>query len=121
MGIARFLTTPCTIDTPSTDPGDVTIDEDGIPTIAAASVDTVCHMQPYTGREGEQVLGAEEADRAQRIWLPAGTVLRYTSTVTVGEDRYRVHGDPDRWTVGSANDHIDAVVIRVLRPGEGEP
>lgn len=121
MGISRFLTTACTITNPSTDPGDTSADAEGVPVVTATDVDTYCHLQPYsTGASdrGDLLLGAEEVRRARKVWVAAGTDLRYTSTVTIGNDRYTVAGDPDNWQVGSANDHIAAVLVRNLKPGE---
>jgi len=118
VAIARFFTVPCTITNPSQDPLDSDTDAEGVPEVAADEVDTYCHVQPYTVREGEAVLGVEEARRARRFWVAAGTEIRFTSSVTIGSDRFTVAGDPDNWNVGSANDHIEAVIVRQLRPGE---
>jgi hypothetical protein len=121
MSIARFLTTPCTITNPSTNPDDTSTDAEGIPSSALTTVDTLCHVQPYTtsaSDRGDLLLGGDEVRRARRAWFPANTDLRFTSTVTVGSDTYDVAGDPDTWQVGSTSDHIAAVLVRQLRPEE---
>lgn len=121
MSITRFLTTPCTIVTPSSDTADSTTDAEGVPVVTADTHETVCHLQPYTtsaSDTGDLLLGGDEVRRARRIWLPEGTDLRFTSTLTIGTDRYDVAGDPDAWNVGSGSDHIAAVLVRQLQPAE---
>ena len=117
MSIDRFFTTACTVTTPSPDEVDVTVDDDGVPTIASDTVDAVCHVQPYRSRRlDEFVLGREEASRARRVWFPADTELRYTSTVTISGEVFTIAGDPDSWLVGSANDHVAVIAVRQLAP-----
>ena len=123
MAITRFLTTPCTITNPSSDPVDSTTDEEGVPIVAADTIDTYCHLQPYSPNasdRGDVLLGGDQVRRARRAWFAEGTDLRFTSTVTIGADRFDVAGDPDNWNVGSVNDHVAAVLVRQLRPGESE-
>lgn len=121
MAISRFLTTPCTITTPSSDPADSDTDDDGVPIVADDDVETYCHLQPYSSSasdRGDLPLGGDEVRRARRAWFAEGTDIRFTSTVAIGTDRYDVAGDPDTWNVGSSSDHVAAVLVRQLRPGE---
>lgn len=120
--IDRFFTTACTITTPSSAPGDSTTDDEGVPVVAAVAVETFCHVQPYGAAASERgdllQLGRDEVRRARRFWVPTGTRIRHTSTVTIGDDRFSIIGDPDDWNVGSTGDHIACVIIRIVTPSE---
>lgn len=111
MSIDRFFTTAATVATPTT----ATADAEGVPTVSTATATVSVHVQPYTAQAGEQVLGVQEAERARRIWLPAGTTITARSTITVGAEVFEVRGDPKPWTVGSAQDHIAVVAVRSIR------
>lgn len=125
MAITRFFTTACTITTPSTTEADSTTDAEGVPTVDTSETETVCHLQPYGTTASDQgdllQLGRDEVRRARRAWFPAGTDVRFTSTITIGTDRFDIAGDPDTWSVGSTGDHVACVLVRHLSPGESAP
>lgn len=110
MSISRFFTVPVTITNPA---GSTTTDGEGVPTTPAPSTSVLGHVQPLGSQAAEdRQLGVEVAERARLVWFPAGTPITHRSTVAFGGDTYEVAGDPKRWSVGSANDHVEIVAVR---------
>lgn len=111
MALSRFFTTTITVSTPSS----ASVDAEGVPTTTMATATVQGAVQPYSAATGEQVLGAEEADRARRVWLPSGTDVTSRSTLTIDEVVFQVQGDPKPWTFGRNLDHIAVLATRVDR------
>lgn len=106
--LSELLTRPVTISTPA---GAGTNDAYGNENEAADTVTTVCELQQRQRTEDGET-GVATGDWL--LFLPAGTVLKSSSTVTVDGVTYEVVGDP--WPVWDPfqqdPSHIEATLRR---------
>lgn len=87
--LSQLLNRPCTI-TSRTASGE--IDESGDETYTPTTVETVCELQQR--RRDEPDAQGEFSDTDWLIFLPAGTAIDTSDTVTVDGVTYEVVGDP---------------------------
>ena len=113
MSITDLFTTEATVENPGTS----TIDAEGVASSTATSTIESCHFQPLSTEE--RVLGQPEAPTRWRTWWPADSVIAMASQVVVAsgafEGRYEVDGEPSRGILGDDDDHVEAILRRVVR------